>query len=148
MVMKFGRLPLLGALMIATACSPSPQAARESNVQQGTADLDAAAGVAPDPYDSNEVVSDQGVAADCANLYYAEPRHGPGICYPTGSYDGDCKAAVARFEGNVGRRVASFEPFSRGLVVTFQDGGQKALWNTLIDCKDPPSDPISSANHM
>jgi len=151
MKLNVPRVALLIASMTVTACSSNSQATSESNVQQSIGSPASGSDTRQDPLASNELVVEQGgteAPTSCINLYYAEPRHGAGICYPTGSYDGNCQAAVARFEDSSGRRVASYQPFSGGLIVTFQDGGQKALWNRLIDCKDPQYDPTSSTSGM
>jgi hypothetical protein len=44
-------------------------------------------------------------------------------------------------EGSTGARITGYEGFKDGILVNFKDGARIAVWEKLIDCKDPPYDP-------
>lgn len=66
---------------------------------------------------------------------------------------GDCYYAMGHtpqemaenLEGKRGVRVKDYEWFKDGLIVNFKNGERIAVWPKLIDCKDPPYNPLEGS---
>ncbi len=64
-----------------------------------------------------------------------------GECY--GAYGKSPAAMAANVEEKVGRRISGYDWFDGGMIINFRNGDRIAVWPKLIDCKDPPFDPLA-----
>lgn len=51
---------------------------------------------------------------------------------------------AANLEGKVGKRVSGLKWFDGGMIVNLRNGERVVVWPSLIDCKDPPYNPLAS----